>query len=69
MGCRFSRSGVTYLYVLDIFPKYTWMKPLKGKKAKTVLHGFVEIVNESYCQPNKLWVDEGREFCNNPMPK
>ena len=41
-----------------------------NKKAKrVVLHGFIEIVNESKCKPNKLWFDEGREFYNNPMQK
>ena len=44
-------------------------KPLKDKKAKTVLHGFIETVNESKRKPNKLWVDQGREFYNNFMQK
>ena len=43
-------------YVIDVFPKYAWVKPLKDKKGKTVLNPFVEIVNESNCKPNKLWV-------------
>ena len=34
----------------------------KDKKGKTVLNAFIEIVNESYSKPNKLWVDQGREF-------
>ena len=37
---------------------------LKYKKGKTVLNAFIEIVNESYSKPNKLWVDQGREFYN-----
>ena len=49
------------------FPKYTWVKPLKDKKGKTVLHAFIEIVNESNRKPNKLWVDQGREFYNKLM--
>ena len=40
------------------------MKSLKHKKAETSLQDFVEIVNESKCQPNKRWVDQGRELCN-----
>ena len=55
--------GVNYLLcVIYIFRKYTWVKPLKDKKAKTVLHGFIWIVNDSKRKPNKLWVDQGREF-------
>ena len=34
----------------------------KGKKGKTVLSDFIEIVNESNCKPNKLWVDQERNF-------
>ena len=34
----------------------------KIKKAKTVLTGFAQIVNQSKRRPNKLWVDQGREF-------
>ena len=41
-----------------------WIKPLKDKKGKTVLNAFKEIVNESNCEPNKLWFDQGREFYN-----
>ena len=31
---------------------------MKDKKAKTVLYGFLEIVNKSKRKPNKLWVDQ-----------
>ena len=37
---------------------------MKDKKSKTVVNAFMEIVNESNCKPNKLWVDQGREFYN-----
>ena len=56
-------SGVEYLlHVIDIFTKYVWVKPLKNKKAKTVLHGFLEAVSESKHKPNKLWVNQGKKF-------
>ena len=61
----FYNHGVKYLLcVIDVFTKYTWIKPLKYKKAKTVLHGFIEIVTESKRNPNILWVDQGKEFYN-----
>ena len=50
--------------MIDVFIKYACVKPLKDKKAKTTPNGFVEIVNESTYKPNKLWVDQGREFYN-----
>ena len=37
---------------------------MQDKKCKTVLNAFVEIVNEFNRSPNKLWVDQGREFYN-----
>ena len=55
------------LCVIDIFTKYAWVKPLKYKKSKTVFNAFMEIVNESSCKPNKLWVDQGRNFYNKLM--
>ena len=40
---------------------------MKDGTAKALFHGFIEILNESSCQPNKLWVSEGRELtlCKN----
>ena len=42
------------------FHRVCKVKSLKDKKGKTVLNGFVEIVNESKRKPNKLWVWVGR---------
>ena len=57
---------VKYLLLdIDVFTKYAWVKPLKGQKAKTVFHGFIEIVNES--KPNELWVDRENESYNSLM--
>ena len=36
------------------------VRSLKDKKVKTVLHGFVEIVNESKHKLSKLWVNQGK---------
>ena len=36
---RSKNKNIKYLLgVVDIFSKYTWVKPLKDKKAKTVLN-------------------------------
>ena len=45
------------------------VKPLKDKKAKTVLHDFNEIVNEYKCKLNKLWVYQERQFYNSLIQK
>ena len=39
------------------------------KKVKTVLNGFIGIVNQSKQKPYKLWVVQGREFYNSLMQK
>ena len=54
-------------YVINVFTKYVWVKHLKDKKCKTVLNAFMEIVTESNCKLNKLWVDQEKEFCNKPV--
>ena len=45
------------LCVIDVFIKYAWAETLKEKKSKTVLIAL----------PNKLWVDQRREFYNKLM--
>ena len=45
---------------IDVFTEYAWAQPSKDKKGKTVLNAFIEIVYESNCKQNKLWVDQGR---------
>ena len=65
----FSKNkNVKYLLcVIDAFTKYAWVKPIKYKKGPTVLNAFNEIINESNRKPNKLWVDQEREFYNKRM--
>ena len=60
-------KNVKHLCVIDVFTQYAWVKPLKDKKLKTVLNAFIEIVKESNCKLNKLWVDQGKQFCNKLM--
>ena len=43
------------------------VKPLKDKKGRIGLNDFKETVNESNRKPNKLWVDQGRDFYNKLM--
>ena len=65
----FNRDVKYLVCVIDVFTKYPCLKALKDKKAKTVLHGFIEIANESKHTPYKLWVNQGREFYNNLKQK
>ena len=69
MGSLSSKNkSVKYLLcVIDFFTKNARIKPLKDKKGKTVINVFIEIVNESNGKPNKLWVDQRKEFYNKRM--
>ena len=51
-----------FLCITDVFTKHERVKPLKPKKGETILNAFVKIVIESNHNPNKLWVDQGREY-------
>ena len=57
------------LCVINVFTEYVYVRPLKDKKAKTVLHGFIQLVNEFKFKPNKLWADQGKELFNGLMQK
>ena len=62
------KKNLKYLLcVIDIFTKYAWFKPTTDRKGKTFLNAFIEILNESNHKPNKLWVEQGREFYNELM--
>ena len=39
------------------------------EKAKTVLNGFIEMLNKSKCKPNKLWLNKGRKCYNYLLQK
>ena len=58
-------KGIKYLLcVIDLFSKYAWVIPIKDKKGTSILNAFKKIILEGRKQ-NKMWVDQGSEFCNN----
>lgn len=61
-------DGYKYLLtVIDCFSRFAWAVPIKDKKGDTVLDAFKEIVVKSKRKPNRLWVDQGKEFVNHKM--
>ena len=66
-------KGIKYLLcAIDLFSKYEWVIPLKGKKGTSIVNAFQKIISEGSeaeskgrRKPNKIWVDEGSEFYNN----
>ena len=57
-------KGIKYLLcAIDLFSKYAWVIPIKDKKGTSIVNAFKKIISK--CKPNKIWVDQGREFYNN----
>ena len=61
---KFNKGFRFLLSVIDIFSKYAWVVPLKDKKGISIVNAFKQILKESNCKPNKIWVDKGSEFYN-----
>ena len=55
------------LTVMDGFTRFAWAVPLKHKDGLSVSNAFKEIIKKSKRKPNKLFVDEGKEFYNSHM--
>ena len=51
--------------VIDNFSKHAWLFPLKDKKGITITNVFQKSIY--YRKPNKIWLDNGSEFCNRSM--
>ena len=63
-------DGYKYLLnIIDVFSRYAWSVPLKNKSGDTVLNSFKKIVKDSGRKPNKLWVDQGKEYINTDFKK
>ena len=61
-------DGIRYLlFVIDIFSRFLWVKPLKDKTAKSVLDALKEVFKMR--KPVRLRVDKGSEFVNRWVKK
>ena len=57
-------KGIKHLLcAIDLFSKYVWEQPLKGKKGISIVNAFQKIISEGR-KSNKIWVDQGSEFYN-----
>ena len=58
-------KAIKYLLsAIDLFSKYAFLVPLKDKKGISIFNAFNKIIKQSNRKPNKIWVDQGREFYN-----
>ena len=63
-------KGIRYLLcAIDLFSKYAFVVPLKGKNGTTIVNSFQKTLSNSKIKPNKIWVDEGSEFYNTHSKK
>ena len=66
---KFNKGTRFLLCVIDIFSKYAWVAPLKGKKGITIVNAIQKILDNSTRKPNKIWVVKGCEFYNSSFKK
>ena len=69
MISKFNKGIRLLLYVIDIFSKYSWVVPLKIKKASLFLMCFKKTLDSSKRKPSKIWVDKGSEFYSSSFKK
>ena len=59
---KYNKGFYFLLCVIDIYRKFAWIVHLKDKKSITITNTFQNVLNESGCKPNKIWVDKGSKF-------
>ena len=66
---KFNDDHQFLLIVIDAFSRYAWVKPLKDKKAATVLKAFKEILSVEEKSPVLIRSDRGSEYVNRYFKK
>ena len=61
---KYNKGKKCLLCAIYLFSKYGWVVPIKDKKGTSIVNEFQKIISEGR-KPNKIWVDESSEFCNN----
>ena len=64
---KFNKEICFFLYVIDMFSKYTSVIPLKDREGSIITDFFQKILKQSNYKSNKMWVDKGSEFYNRSM--
>ena len=64
---KFNKRIDFLLCIINIFSKYVWFIPLKDKNGIAITYTFQKTLDESNRKPNKIWVDKGSKFNNQPM--
>lgn len=57
-------NGIKFLLVIvDVFSRFMWVRPLKDRKAKSVIEAFQDILRDPR-RPKAIRTDKGSEFYN-----
>ena len=62
---KFNKVFKYLLCAIDLFSKYAWVIPINDKKGTSIVNAFKKIISKGQRKPNKIWVDQGSELCNN----
>ena len=63
-------KGIKHLLcAIDLYSKYAFLISLTDKKGISIVNAFDKIIKQSKRKPNKIWVDQGREFYNRVFKK
>ena len=67
--CKNNKGYRFLLFVIDNCSKYAYVVLLKDKKGIIITNvmDFQNVLDQSGCKPNKIWVDRGNEFCKGSM--
>ena len=57
------------LFVIDVYSRFLWLKPLLNKKAKTVAEAMHDIFKKEKRIPGYICTDKGKEFLGSDFQK
>ena len=61
---KYNEGNKYFLCAIDLFSKYAWVIRIKDNKGVSIVNAFQNIISKGR-KPNKIWVNQGREFYNN----
>ena len=64
---RYNKGFKYLLCAIDLVSKYAWVIPIKDKKGTSIVDAFKKVISKGQGKPNKIWVDQGSEFLNQPF--
>ena len=67
---KFAEKNDNFKYILvcvDLFSRYTWLRPLKNKTQKATKNAFLDIFSKGYRPTKAIYTDQGSEFLNKSL--